>query len=400
MAKRILFVDDEPSVLTLLQALARRIGPEWDTAFADSGTRALELMAEQPFDVVVSDMRMPGMSGLELLHQVMERYPKTARVILSGYADQESILSSLGVTHQFLAKPCEIVVLRRTIARILSLDRLLREDRLKAVAARMQALPTPPSLYFALMKEMASPNATTDTIAGLIEEDVSLTAKLLQLVNAPFFGVAHPVTGAAEAVQILGFSAIKTLTLSIYVFARFESEQYPDFPVDRLWNHSLATGMRARVVAEALGSNPETQDAAFTAGILHDVGKLVLASRLQDLYRAALSLAEHGPRNQWEAEKEIIGAHHGELGAYLLGLWGLPANIVEAVAWHHQPGECESKEIGALTAVHLANALEHASTLAPTPPSGGENALIDRPYLQELGLSDAVALLTSAAKRT
>jgi len=382
--RRVLFVDDEKSVLTLLQAVCRRIGPDWEVAFADNGPRALELMKDSAFDVVVSDMRMPEMNGVELLDEVMKLHPQTARVILSGYADQQLILRSLGATHQYLTKPCDMALLRSTIQRILSLNEFLSSDHLKVVVSRINRLPSLPSLYFRLMQELGSVDATTDSVGNLISEDVSLTAKLLQLVNSAFFGVAHPVTSAKDAVQILGFSTVKTLALSIYVFSRFDPAQLPGFPIERIWRHSMATGLLARRIAAAEGGDLAVIESAFTAGILHDIGKVILGYSLPELHQRAVELAAQRKIPQYQAEAEVVGANHAEMGGYLLGLWGLPASIVESVAWHHQPQAREPLEFSPLTAVHMANYIQGRFAPAsdpPLPPS------LDRSYIQAIKLA-------------
>ncbi len=395
--KRILFVDDETTVLNLLKMVCRRIGPEWDTHFAESGPAALQMMAEQPFDVVVSDMRMPEMNGVEFLYSVMERYPRTARIILSGYADQQVVMRAVGAVHQYLSKPCDINALRAALQRILALDRFLSNDRMKAVVARIHTLPSLPSLYYDLMKELASPHATTESVAAIISRDISLTAKLLQLVNSAFFGVAQHVNSAAEAIQILGFSTIKALALSIYVFSRFEPERLPGFPIERLWQHSMATGLLARRIAASEGSDLGLIEAAFTAGILHDVGKLVLAISFPELYRKSINTAFSQETPQWQAEAEVVGVSHAEIGAYLLGLWGLPCPIVEAVAWHHQPRLREPTDFSALSTVHIANYVHGRLTPASDPPLA---ASCDRDYIERLNLSTEVATWETNANKS
>lgn len=357
--KRLLLVDDEPSVLNVMRAMSLRIDRELEVVTANNGIKALELMKAQPFDIIVSDMRMPEMSGAELLHKVMELYPGTARVIMSGYADQENTLQSLGATHQYLLKPCDFALYRSTISRILVLNRFLQSERLRKVAAGIKTLPSLPAIYFRLMKELVSPHATTESIGAIISQDISLTAKMLQLVNSAFFASARSVSSAHEAVQILGIRTVKTLALSIYVFSCFDQERLADFPPDRLWNHCMATGLRARKIMSSIGADMAVEDAAFTAGVLHDIGKLVLAISFPVLFVQAQQEAEAHRIPNYRRERELIGACHAEIGAYVLGLWGLPTSIVEAVAWHHRPQESGLPEFSALSAVHIANYLEH-----------------------------------------
>jgi HD-like signal output (HDOD) protein len=189
-----------------------------------------------------------------------------------------------------------------------------------------------------------------------------------------------------EAVQILGVSTIKALALSIYVFSVFESQRHGDFPMDELWKHSLGTGFRARRIGMKLKLDPAAVDAAFTGGVLHDVGKLVLAFGAPALWRKSVELATVRRLPGWQAELQSVGANHAQMGGYMLGLWGLPSPIVEAVAWHHAPSECQPVQVSALTAVHVANALENgrASGAADLSP------LLDRSYLEQLDLLSCV----------
>jgi putative nucleotidyltransferase with HDIG domain len=167
------------------------------------------------------------------------------------------------------------------------------------------------------------------------------------------------------------------------VFSRFDSEKLPGFPIEILWKHSLATGLLARRIASAESGDVAVVEAAFTAGVLHDIGKLVLACSLPEPYAAVMERATARSLPQWKVETELIGASHAEVGAYLLGLWGLPASIVEAVAWHHQPQLQDPREFGALAAVHMADVIqsrETPSSLAALPAS------TDREYLESLKL--------------
>jgi len=377
-------VDDEPSVLGVLRLVSRRLGPEWDVSYAEGGSQALGMLQQGPFDVVVSDMRMPDASGVEVLKEVMKVSPRSARVILSGFADQEMVLQSVGVTHQFLAKPCDVQLLRSTIQRLLSLNEALASERFRSILAGIQSLPSLPSTYTRLMDELSAPDATVESVGDLIAEDVSLTAKLLQLANSAYFGLSRRASTVAEAVQILGFSMVKTLALSIFMYTRFDPARLPGFPLERIWKHSVATGLTARKLAMQERKGPEIVDVGFTAGILHDIGKLVMGLALPEEYQACVARAVQETMPQWQAERESLGVTHAEVGAYLLGLWGLPADLVEAVAWHHQPRLREPEEFSAVTVVHLADYLQSKQTPANDPPLP---SVLDHEHLKAVGFS-------------
>jgi putative nucleotidyltransferase with HDIG domain len=246
------------------------------------------------------------------------------------------------------------------------------------------------------MQELARPDATTGAIGEIIAQDASLTAKLLQLANSAFFALPQPVVSVPEAVQIIGFNLVRSLSLSLGLFASLNAEAIGECNSDRLYLHSLATGLLAQKILSDEGAAAETADAAFTAGILHDTGKLVLAAALPNLYRQALQLASDELIPQWQAEANVFGVSHAEVGAYLLGLWGLPPAIVEAVAWHHQPGRREPPVFGPLAAVHIADYLQSRHLPASRRPLVVQ---IDEPYMQALQLLERIDQWEQAAGR-
>jgi HD-like signal output (HDOD) protein len=385
--KRILFVDDEPAILELYRLMFKAMNQEWDLSFARSGTEALAVMEKLPVEVVVTDMRMSGMNGAQLLNEVMQRYPKTVRLILSGYAEQEAVAKCVGAAHQYLMKPCDFPTLKSTLVRVCALDVFLRNDTLKQLVARMGALPSLPSLYFRILQELQSPNSSTERIGEIVAMDPAMTAKILQLVNSAFFGVRRKISNTAEAVQLLGVGTVRSLAISIHAFSCFDQAKLKQFPFEALWNHSLIVGVCAKKITQMHGDDAVMGDEAFIAGLLHDIGKLMMAANLSDQYRAASDLVTQKQIPAWQAEQQVFGADHSEVGAYLLGLWGLPVPIVEAVALHHCPAKNVNGAFCPLTAVHVANALHHeVSGLTATEP----RSLIDLGYLAGLGLKDSL----------
>jgi len=395
LKKKVLFVDDESMLLELYRLAFEEEGNEWDISFAPSGREALALMEGAPVDVLVSDMRMPGMSGAELMQEVMKRYPRTSRLIMSGYADSEQVALCLGATHQFIAKPFELNLLRGTITRVCALDGWLLDERLKSVVAQLRTLPSLPSLYFRIMEALSSSDTSIEQIGGIIASDPSMTAKILQLVNSAFFGIARRISNPVEAVQFLGVGRVRSLVLSLHVFSCFEQAHVKNFSIDAVWKHSMSTALVAQRVAKMQKADRATVDETYVAGMLHDIGKVMLAASLPDLYSQAVQLAasEHIPLA--DAERETFGVNHAQVGAYLLGLWGLPITIVEAVAFHHEPGESAAKSFTPLTAVHVASALERRIRGSS---KDAKDLAVDSEYLAELGLEDRLEDWTEAAE--
>lgn len=386
--KRILFVDDEPNILEGLQRMLFPLQREWHMAFASDGPHALEIMKEQRFDVVVTDMRMPGMDGAALLAEVRKRHPDTVRFVLTGQSDSETVYRSIGEAHQFLTKPCKPSVLKEAVDRALSIRDLLASDALKSMVSQIGNLPPMPQTYTQLREKLQSADTSAAELGRIIEQDVAMTAKVLQLVNSAFFGLRQHVSTATQAVALLGVETIKALVLTTGLFGGAEKTRFPaEFSFDRLWRHSLAVGSYAQAIARAEKAPKELVNDAYTAGLLHDAGELVIAASCPEGYSSAYAHAVGKKVPLAEAEKELLGCSHAEIGAYLLGIWGLPHPIVEAVAYHQRPSRCVATAFSPLTAVHIADALAWKGR-------GGEVAYpvgrVDRAFLQGLGMEGRV----------
>jgi putative nucleotidyltransferase with HDIG domain len=384
MSIRILFVDDEPLLLSGLQRSLRPLRKEWDTAFAAGGEEALAMLAHEPFNAIVTDMRMPGMDGAALLNEVMRLYPDMLRLVLSGQSDLESVVKSAGVTHQYLSKPCSIEVMRDAVNRAVALHQLLGDSALKQLLSRLHSIPSVPPLYVELMSCVKSNEATIEKVSAIIQKDMGMSAKVLQLANSAL-GAAGRVTSTADAVIYLGLDAIRTLLLTLHAFLEFQPSAGSAFCMQSLWRHSLATGVLAERIIQTLPADGGVHESMRMIGLLHDVGRLVLAANLPENFDRAYQLAEEKQVPRWEAEKEVFGATHAEVGAYLIGLWGLPEQIVEAVAYHHSPSNCPHPGSAMLTSLHVADSLASA---ALKYDGGVHHPEPDVQYLAGMNLAD------------
>ncbi len=379
---KVIFVDDESRVLQGLQRMLRPLRDDWDMQFVESGEAALAAMDKAPVDVVVSDMRMPSMSGAELLTRVMKQYPTTIRLILSGQAEKELVHKTIGPTHQYLSKPCDADTLKATVDRAFKLRRLLADDRLRQLTGRLDSLPSLPALYLQLVELLNNPNTTLKAVGDLMAQDLGMSIKLLQLVNSAFFGVRREVSNPLDAVNLLGVDTIKSLVLSAHAFNQLDAGQLKEFSLEAVWQHSLAVSVLAKRIALAEGLTKIQGEEALMAGMLHDVGRVVLATNIPDEYAKVLALAKSDGLPLALCERDMLGATHAEVGAYLLGLWGMADSIVEAIAFHHTPRECLNRTFCTMSAVHIADALHHGVT-----GSLGCGSL-EAQYLNELGLAD------------
>jgi HD-like signal output (HDOD) protein len=384
MKRRILFVDDERNVLQGLRRMLHSMRGTWDMRFADSGRQALTMLAESSADVIVSDMRMPTMDGVELLSQVKADYPHMVRIVLSGHADHKSIIKTVRLAHQYISKPCDANRLKLTIDRACALKELLADESLRCQVARMETFPGLPATYNRIMDALKDPECSIKQVGEIISRDIGMTAKILHIVNSAFYGIARHVAGPVEAATYLGLDTIRALVLSIGLFSDFEKSGLSDRILEAIYNHSMKTGLLAREIALSVSMGKEQADDAFMAGLLHDLGKLVIAFNMPMTYGKLLRVSlEKGVAIQ-AAEEKILGATHGQIGAYLIGLWGFSHNIVEAVAFHHAPRQCPSGSFDVLGTVHVADAL--ANHLRRGTDVHHTVADLDGEYLSDMGV--------------
>ncbi|MFH0880701.1 MAG: response regulator [Lentisphaerota bacterium] len=397
MKKRILFVDDEPCILEMLRHMFQGMSAEWDMSFARSGQDALSVMAQMPFDVIVTDIRMPGMDGVELLNKVKKDYPRTVRFVFSSESDRDIIYRLIGSTHQFLLKPYDLNVIRETISRAFSLREILSKDSLTRVVSQIKTLPSLPDLYNQVVRELQAPTSSIDKIGAIISKDPAMSAKILQLVNSAFFGLRQHVSNPTQAAGMLGLDILKSLVLVVHIFTQQNGIEVEGFSQKILWIHSLSVSVMSQQIALEQNIEKKATDDAFIAGLFHDMGKLVLMVNLPDAYRQVLEETRAKHSSLTDTETELLGSSHAQVGAYLLGLWGFSDPIIEACAYHHVPSRCRQQSFGPLTTVHVANCLDHETQ----PPVTGEApAKIDKEYMEQLGLLDRVDIWRSACGGT
>ncbi|MCH7546912.1 MAG: HDOD domain-containing protein [Planctomycetes bacterium] len=391
--KRILFVDDEQNVLDGLRRMLRSMRSEWDMAFATGGDEALEILATKRFDVIVSDLRMPGMSGKQLLAEVRKRHPVIVRLVLSGQADKDSILKSVGPIHQFLQKPCDEEMLKSTICRTIEMGDLFADENLKSMVTELESLPSPPSHQQELMAQFQIPGVSPKLIGESISRDLAMTAKILQLVNSSFFGLRRHVGNPADAVMLLGMDTVRSLVMIMQVFTQVSQDEIKGFSQDALLSHSIAVATIAKKIAQTEGMHPAEAEDAYLAGLLHDVGKLVFAAKRPEEFAEALAVARSQHLSGEEAERQVIGASHSEIGAYLLGLWAFETPIVDAALYHHCPGKHGCSRFSISTAVHVANAIVRQD---PNTNHAAELD-IDREYLDRIGVGNRLGAWQDAS---
>lgn len=384
----IIFVDDEPKLLQGLQRMLHNCRDAWSMHFVASGKEALKLMEQRSFDVIVSDMRMPEMDGAELLRNVQQRYPDTARIVLSGQSEEELVMKVIGPAHQYLSKPCTSEHLKKTVEKTVFLRTFMKSEKLATFVNSLSSLPSMPPSQELLAKELEEEIPSISRISSIIAKDPAMSAKVLQLVNSEFFGLATRIATINEAVHYLGLDTLRSLLVGIDVFSEIPDEEELVIAPTSIWTHSLITAIYAKQIALSEQLKAEQADEAFTAGMLHDLGLLVFSLNFPEELKELKSRLSREQREIDLLEEEIFETSHAAVGAYLAGLWGLPDSIVEAILLHHQPGKSRSSGFSSTTAVHVADHFAQRSGLNPLPGSTYTN--LDYDYLDQQGLKDHV----------
>ena len=350
---KIVFVDDECSLLGGLKRMLRKMRNEWDMSFFESAREVLEFMQHSHVDVLVTDLRMPEMNGAELLRRAVEIQPETVRIVLSGEVGTSLVYETLGNAHRFLSKPVAADDLQQAIGSSVSMRSYLNDERLLKTVNGIKELPTVPVIYEDLVEALKCPDTPISRLGEIIKRDPGLTAKLLKVVNSAFFGLKNTITDPVSAVNYLGIDVVKSLAVSVKAFEKFGNAAAKGIVSD-LWDHSELVANMCRKIAESECLPHDDVEKCYMTGLLHDIGSLILADNFSEKYMEFKTGVDGNSECAVDREVELFGAEHGSIGAYLLGLWNIDHVIIEAVAFHHDPMKSHVGEIGPLAILHVA----------------------------------------------
>lgn len=369
--KHILFVDDDRNMLNGVRRVFHSVRDVWDVDFAVGGREALDLMAAKPFDMVIADMQMPGMSGSELLSIVWRLYPRVIRFALSGRADKEIVLKAAGLSHQFFVKPYNAELLKSEMIKVFHFQDLVRSDPMQKLVTTVEALPVLPEHRAALVGALEKPGASAGELAAIAETDIAIAAKVFHLARWDYFDPRHCIRNIERAVQYLGIDFLRNVVLSTGLFTPYDEETMRMFDLRGLFAHSAAVSKVAEEMARTLSPVETVAEDARTAGLLHDIGKLVLVNGCEDEYWRIVQKHRATRTPLHILEREELGATHAEVGGALMILWGLPAHIVEAVTFHHKPQKTDLASYDTVMSVHMADCMDHAQAEEGAPPRDG-----------------------------
>jgi HD-like signal output (HDOD) protein len=395
---RVLFLEAQPAAMAQLQNEFASLRHYWDLDFADNAPAAMTKIQTGPsYEAVVVDIALQADDPIRIFTALSTGHPRTVRFALTDRADDDRITRSSSLAHQFVYSPCESHTLRAQLTRALSLREKLSACPLRHKLHSMNALPPLPQLYMDVLREMHSDDPSMARVAEIIAKDVSMSAKLLQVVNSAGVGLRREVTSVAQAASLLGLQRISAMVLVAEVFGLLGGKPMPKgFSPDALWRHSLIVGEYAKKITQAETADVRSAETAFTSGLLHDLGLILVAIHMPDQLSDALAIARDKNMCLLEAELETLGATHAEVGGYLLELWGLPDAIVEAITFHDFPSHMPQEdyethtaplEFSPLTSVHVANYFCESDQRSHY---GCPEAELDREYLEKAQLLDRI----------
>ncbi len=375
---KILFVDDSPEILTSLERMMKK--SPWKVAFAEGGMAALDMLEESHFDVVVTDLNMPEVSGIKLLKIIEKEFPHLIRIIYSGNLSKESVREVAAYTHRFIAKPCSMEKMILTIENTSFIYNTLDNDAIRKVLTNTGSLPSLPRIYTELMANIENPEFSLKDAAHLIGSDVGMTVNILKQIN--LLGHAKDITSIDQAVSLLGLDSINAITLSTHIFNSAVISNIANFSSEQLTLHSMLTARFAQEITLIETDNRKLAESAYVAGVLHDLGIILLASNFPTKYEAVLERVFNAARPIADVEHNLIGISHSEIGAYLLALWGFPKEILSAVAFHENPMNQPAESFSLLTAVYAGSYLAHQ--FEKDHPNNVES-LENSKYLEQIG---------------
>ncbi len=352
---KILFVDSEIYVLNGIKRILHKNQNVWKMFFVDNINQANEIMSVHDIDVVVSEFKMTTKDNEPFLKEVKSKYPLAIRIVYSDAIDKEKLYDSLFWAHYFLQKPFKPEELKERINSGIRIQSNISENiAFQNLVSGITKLPSLPEIFFEINDIIKKDDFSMKQVSDLIEKDVAMSARILQIVNSGFFGINKEITSIFEALNFIGIQTVKSLVLTANLFKVFSGNHMLEKYLTQIVNHSLLVANGAKKYIERFAKETNLSELAFITGLFHDIGKLILFSS-EDLRQKLVENFQLLNGNQLEEERKIFGATHPELGAYLLSLWGMGNDVIEAVAYHHNPQKIDSTKNLLLLSVYLAN---------------------------------------------
>jgi HD-like signal output (HDOD) protein len=391
--RRLLFVGGGASWFEEFEKQFANLQPTWLCVHVAEVSQPTTDLSPALFDALVLNANLE--SRAEMIEGSGQKFPRAVRIVLSG---EESRPSDSAASNSpelwFASQQLNPAALAETIERALRVQLWLSDPAIRKLLPLLRKLPTVPKLHAQVAQELQSPDGSLETASQFVRRDPAMAAKFLQVANSALFAPAYPLTDPGEAVMFLGSERSRGIIFAAGVFSQFDAVRCFGFSPEQVWSYSLQVASLARGIALVETEDPKLAELCFTAGLLHDIGRLVLAANLPEMYATISQLQINKGLSLPDAELANLGTTHGELGGCLLGTWSLPGALLDAVAWHHCPSRSSDKAFSVLTAVHVAHVLaQEASSRDRATPAADH---LDRAYLTAVGVGRRLAFWRQA----
>jgi HD-like signal output (HDOD) protein len=385
MRRRIYVVDDQAAVLETAVLILRGSDAQWEVTGFSEPAAALAAVKSQAPDLILSDQLMPRMQGSQLLEEVRNIAPAAIRVIMSGHVSLNK-LTLITSAHQYIAKPFDIARLREVVQRSFAAQERIKNKGLQSVAASLRSIPSLPQVHQSLLAELHDSRAASSVIARMVAEDAGLSIKVLQLANSPLFGQGYLITNPTDAVMCLGTEMIAAIVLSQSLFRHYETLGQAELDAPRVWNHCWETAYLAQHLCRQKRLSRQAAEETFLAGLLHEAGRYVLADNFPGPFAAACQSARQTRSPLTPRLLETFQTTPAQLTAYLMELWGMPAEVVAAISFHDNPAQEPGGVFSRASALYIANHL----AARKAPPDDFAVEPWDLAYVRAIGCQDDV----------
>lgn len=386
MEKNILFVDSDNLFLDSLKRMLRQHKIDWKNFYVNSAEEAVKVLSSSKIDIIVSEISLPKMNGLELMHHVSKITPEIVRVIISTLSSKHLFIESSKIAHKIIEKPFNLDEFISYIELVFKQKKSAIPYEAQAILTSIEQLPSPPEIY-SKIENLLSTEYEVKDIARLVMQDTALMANLLKLLNSASMGFTSKITDITMAINLLGSDVLKALCINIHSFDTLMNDKIKGYSTQLLQQHTISVGNISKNIAQQLGFDKNRCNEAFMAGALHDIGKLVYYKYFRNTYKVIVDESKVQNKPVWEIEKDIIGISHAEIGAYLLSIWSFDDEIVEGVCYHHAPSLSTDISPKILTCVHIANTVEHNIKILNNKYAKRE---FDYGYIERIGLSKKI----------
>lgn len=383
MSASILIIDSDPNTLAAYREALATKSASWKVTTVETAAEALACVETSLPDIAVASLRLDQGQGLKLLSRIVDAAPLAHAFIVADESEKEQLAAAIEGGCHYLPNDCPADRLILEFQRCLAIDSWLQSPVVKDIFAERTEFETLPPNYLKIVSALNSPRASVGSIAEIISSDLALASKILETVNSSFYGFNEKVADIHQAVSVLGLATVRNIVLAVQVFDRVGHLPEHQVLVNELWHHSIAVAIAAKRICFHETKDSQAAEEAYSAGLLHDIGKLVLLSVAPEQYIEAQRLAREEETPAWKMELKELGCDHSEVGAYLLARWGMPDSLSEAAALHHRPANACTSSFTSLAAVHAANAIVRSRRNKAHPDANPSEE-----FLVEIGLTD------------